>query len=184
MKNSITTALTLLLFFGFHFQTEAKGQIARPNRQAQIQERKALRDGLGGQQPNRKKVIERIKQLRIWKLTERLKLNEDQSVKFFPKYNRYQDDLAGNLEKLQTQFREMQELSIGSAADADLDRKVQQVLETQRGSSEILQKYTKEFRDVLSARQVAELIVFERDFLRDISGLLEAARKKEDGGDK
>lgn len=171
-----------------HAALPALPVMAQPaNRAERLQERQERReqkgerpDPLDKAQPNRKNIIERIKQLRVWKLTERLKMTTEQSEKFFPRYNGYQNEIAANLERMQTGFAELQQMQVGSATDADIDKRVQQLLEIQKGNTELLQKYIKEFREVLSARQAAELVIFERDFLRDISKLMEAARQKQE----
>ncbi len=131
-------------------------------------------------QERRGQIMERIRQLRVWKLTDRLKLSEDQSVKFFARYNRYQDEFAKHLETMQLQMRDLRQAELGNASEADIDKKVMQVLEARKAASELLPKYYKEFREVLSARQMAELVIFERDFLEDLNALMRQAQKNAD----
>jgi Spy/CpxP family protein refolding chaperone len=122
------------------------------------------------------KLAERIKQLQLLKLTERLKLTEEQTTKFFPRYTRYQDEFTREYQSLQSQIRELEELQVSAASESEIDKKVQAVLESREITSSLLIKYFKEFREVLTARQMAELVIFERDFLRDLSKLMKEAR--------
>jgi hypothetical protein len=126
----------------------------------------------------RKELMQRIRQLKMWKLTERLNLTEEQSVKFFPKYNVYQDEIGENFEKMQGLMHELRAMQSANAADAQIDQKVNELLQTRSQNDAILQKHIKGFREVLSARQMAELVVFERDFMRDLKEKLDEARKK------
>ncbi len=144
-----------------------------PQRQERMNRLQEMRQERRGQ------IMERIRQLRVWKLTDRLKLTEDQSVKFFARYNRYQDEFAKNLETVQSQMRELRQAELANASEADIDKKVMQVLEARKASSELLPKYYKEFREVLSARQMAELVIFERDFLEDLNVLMRQAQKRD-----
>jgi DNA repair exonuclease SbcCD ATPase subunit len=118
------------------------------------------------------KVIERIKQLQVWKLTERLKLTEEQSVRFFAKYNRYQEEVAKSLEKLNDVMSQLEDAKMSNLSEAELDKKIDEALQLRQESAASLQRYTKDFRQVISARQMAELVVFERDFIREITNFL------------
>lgn len=126
----------------------------------------------------RQELIQRIRQLKMWKLTERLKLTEDQSVKFFPKYNAYEDEIGQNFEKMRGLMHDMRGLQATNAGEAQIDQKVNEIMQAKAQNDAILQKHIKGFREVLTARQTAELIVFERDFMRDLKGMMDEARKK------
>lgn len=126
----------------------------------------------------RQELMQRIRQLKMWKLTERLKLSEEQSVKFFPKYNAYQDEIGENFEKMRGLMKELRAMQSSNASEAQIDQKVNEILQARSQNDAILQKHIKGFREVLTARQMAELIVFERDFMRDLKGKLDEARKK------
>ncbi|NTW49995.1 MAG: hypothetical protein HGB19_09750 [Chlorobiales bacterium] len=130
------------------------------------------------QPEKRQELIQRIRQLKIWKLTERLKLTEEQSVKFFPKYNAYQDEMVENFEKMHSLMGELRALQASNAGEAQIDQKVNDLLQVQSKNDGVLQKHIKGFREVLTARQVAELIVFEHDFMSHIREKLDEARKK------
>jgi hypothetical protein len=125
----------------------------------------------------RQKLRKRIQQLKMWKLTERLNLTEEQSARFFPRYNVYQEEMFGNFEKMHSLMVELRELKRSNADEKEIDNTVNKILSTQSQNNDILQKHIKKFRDVLSASQVAELIVFERDFTRDLRGLLRDSKK-------
>ncbi len=152
----------------------------RPNeRGADLQTRRQQRAEQIGQRVPREQLAKRIKQLQMWKLTERLNLSEEQSMKFFPRYNRYQDELTDAVQNLQQRLTRLQELHQSDAKDSDLDREIKAVIEERKHVSDVLPKYLDEFRQVLTARQVADLILFERDFLRDITEAIERARERE-----
>lgn len=144
-----------------------------------FQDRRPQRVEQFGQRMPREQLAKRIKQLQMWKLTERLNLSEEQSMKFFPRYNRYQDELTDAVQNLQKRMGRLQELHQSNASEKDLDGEIKSVIAERKNVNDVLPKYLDEFRQVLSARQVADLILFERDFLRDITDALERARERE-----
>lgn len=148
-------------------------------RGADLQTRRQQRAEQLGQRLPREQLAKRIKQLQMWKLTERLNLTEEQSMKFFPRYNRYQDDLTDAVQNLQQRLARLQELNQSNAKESDLDNEIKAVISERKQVSDVLPKYLGEFREVLTAKQTADLILFERDFLRDITEALERARERE-----
>ncbi len=155
------------------------GQNRPIERGADLQTRRQQRAEQIRQRIPREQLQKRIKQLQMWKLTERLNLSEEQSMKFFPRYNRYQDELTDAVQNLQNRLSRLQELHQSNAKESDLDAEIRAVLTERKNVSDVLPKYLDEFRQVLTARQMADLILFERDFLRDLTDALERARERE-----
>ncbi len=125
----------------------------------------------------REQLTKRIKQLQMWKLTDRLNLSEEQSMKFFPRYNRYQDELTDAVQNLQMRLSHLQELHQSSAKESELDEEIKAIMAERKNVCSVLPKYIDEFRQVLTARQTADLILFESEFLRDITNAIERARE-------
>ncbi len=172
----VKVLLIVLLGFGAEILWAQNRPIERG---ADLQTRRQQRTEAIGQRVPREQLAKRIKQLQMWKLTERLNLSEEQSMKFFPRYNRYQDELTDAVQSLQNRLSRLQELHQSNAKESDLDAEIRAVITERKNVSEVLPKYLDEFRQVLTARQMADLILFERDFLRDITDALERARERE-----
>ncbi|MGQ9806195.1 MAG: hypothetical protein ACUVRP_08975 [Chlorobiales bacterium] len=167
--------LIALLLFG----AETLWAQNRPTeRDADLQNRRVQRTEQIKQRIPLEQLARRIKQLQMWKLTERLNLSEEQSMKFFPRYNRYQDDLTDALQNLQMRLSRLQELYQTNGKESDLDEEIKAVVAERKNVSDVLPKYLNEFRQVLTAQQTAGLILFERDFLRDITDAIERARAR------
>ncbi|MCS7014233.1 MAG: hypothetical protein RMI34_07125 [Chloroherpetonaceae bacterium] len=178
----------LLFLIGFLLWADAAELMAQPVPAAPPRERERWREGHSRPRieppsspeqmsPERRaQFIARLRQLRIWKLTDRLKMTEEQSIRFFPKYNRYQDEYFAKVEQLHAQMRELRELEAKKAPDSELDKQVEKILATRTEMSGLFSKYAKEFREVLTAQQLAELMLFERDFLDDLNRLMRRER--------
>ncbi len=178
--STVTLVLKAIIFSVFlatiGYSLESLAQPVPSNRHGErhMHRKKQFRRNLSPEQ--RKALKKRIHQLKMWKLTERLNLTEDQSTRFFPRYNKYQDEVFVNFEKMHQLMARLRELKESNSDSKKIDDTVNEILNTQAQNHEILQKHVKKFRDVLSASQVAELIVFERDFSRDLRGLLNRPR--------
>jgi F0F1-type ATP synthase alpha subunit len=97
-------------------------------------------------------------------------------MRFFPRYNRYQDEYFAKAQELQSQLQTLRELEARKAPDSEIDKQIEKILNTRTEMSGLLSKYTKEFREVLSSQQMVELVLFERDFLDDMNRLLHRER--------
>lgn len=174
--NQVKIFLIALFLLG----VEALWAQNRPiERNADFQTRRQQRAEQIRQRQPREQLQKRIKQLQVWKLTERLNLSEEQSMKFFPRYNRYQDELTNAIQNMQNRMSRLQELHQNNAKESDLDEEIKAVILERKNVADVLPKYVDEFRQVLTARQMADLILFERDFLRDITEAIERARERE-----
>jgi hypothetical protein len=172
--------LNLFVLLMFVNASDASAQNRPQDRDGQLRERRQRRAAqLQQNRPNAERIAKRIKQLQVWKMTDKLKLSEEQSVKFFPKYNRYQDELTDELQNLQAKISRLETVQQSDAKDGEIDAQIEEVLSKRKAVSDVLPKYVREFREVLTARQMADLIIFERDFLRDITELIEQARKRD-----
>lgn len=105
-----------------------------------------------GQRPDR----EKIKAMKVGFLTEELSLTSSEAAKFFPVYNKYQDEKE-NL--LRTTGR-----SMGA-------------IELEEAKLNLKKKYDGEFKKVLPASKVEKLYDAEKKFKKE---LLQEARKRKE----
>jgi Spy/CpxP family protein refolding chaperone len=133
--------------------------------------------------PTRERIRERIKTMKIWKLTESVGLTSEQSQKFFPIYNMHQkkleeldvkrDDIVNRLERAtgdsQTSDKEIGELT------KSLNDIPRQVLEER-------DKFYKEISPILPLRQQAKLMVFEERFKQRLQQFVREVRRDFRGG--
>ncbi|MFM2386530.1 MAG: hypothetical protein RL660_1287 [Bacteroidota bacterium] len=104
---------------------------------------------------------ERIESAKIAFISTRLNLDESTAAKFWPIYNKYTDDLkAANAErKAATDI-----LESNTASDAEIEKALDAQIAAQQKLVDLHKKYKTEFLRVLTARQLAQLHVIERDF--------------------
>ncbi len=105
--------------------------------------------------------MQRIHAAKMAYITDRLQLTEEQSVRFAPVYKDYEAELRAVRQPFVKKYKLQQsddggELTARQYVEDDLDYQ-QQVIALKR-------RYNDKFQKVLSARQIADMYVAEREF--------------------
>lgn len=106
--------------------------------------------------------MERIHAIKVGFITDKVHLTSDQAAKFWPVYNRYEDEMRG----LRKRFFDKYPKEQGSADEEKSRQFIEDNLEYQEAKLNISKKYKAEFLKVISAQQLAGLYEAERDFKR------------------
>ena len=121
--------------------------------------------GPNGEPRMREKMKERIKTLKIWKLTEEVDLTSDQSEKFFPIYKDFQKGLMELEEKRFRLLRELDELSnADDVNDQSLKNKMDEIEAIHDDHKKLHTAFLKDTGSILSVKQQARLLIFEERF--------------------
>lgn len=112
--------------------------------------------------------MDRIESYKKVRMLEVLKLDEEQSVKFVSRYNKHQELMHGFEKERNTLVDKLDEQTHASASDADFDRTFADLLELEKKISGERHHFLDELKEVLSRKQAAEYIVFERNFVQEL----------------
>jgi hypothetical protein len=102
---------------------------------------------------------ERIHAIKVGFITEKIQLTTDQAAKFWPVYNRYEDErgtLRRNFYAKYPRDKQQDQQSSMQYVDDNLAYQEQQVA--------LKRKYKDEFLKIISAQQLAQLYQAEREF--------------------
>ena len=129
-----------------------------------------------GQGPRREKIEQRIKTIKVWKLTEDLNLTPEQSEKFFPVYNKFQDDReAIESERFET-FKKLEDLT---NEEKPSDKEINALIDKLDSFDNRLQARREQFRndlkDILTTKQIGRLYVFEVKFMQEMRSIVRDA---------
>jgi len=127
------------------------------------------------QRPPQGRGLERVEQYKKIRIMEVLNLDEQNSIKFFARYNKHQA-LMRDLRKQQVQaLASVQALRKENAGDDAYGKIVDELLSYENKVNDAKAKYIDELKQVLTSKQLAEYLVFEtrfqqnlRDLVRDI----------------
>lgn len=107
---------------------------------------------------------QRIHAAKMAYIADRLKLQQDQSAKFVPVYNQYEDELKDIRKKYYKKYHVKDDKN-GQKMDRQAVRyQVEEDLDYQQDVIVLKRKYNDRFLAVLSAPQLSELHVAEREF--------------------
>jgi hypothetical protein len=104
---------------------------------------------------------EKIDALRVAFITEQLDLTTDESQKFWPVYNEYQD-------KLKAARREFKALPTTFTGDKDAQEYLDAELLFKQRELSLYKEYFDKFKKVLPVKKVAQLRKAEEDFKKEL----------------
>ncbi len=137
--------------------------------------------GLAKAQPGGGRAMENIEAMKVGFITQKLDLSPEEAQKFWPVYNKYNDEL----EKLRMSFKGkmMAELSeMDNMTDAQADKALAEMINFRLAEVEITRKYVNEFKKVLPVKKVVQLFKAEQEFKVKIISILKDKRKRDRQG--
>lgn len=117
---------------------------------------------------------EKIKQLEKIKLIESLNMNEDTSIRFFARRNKFltkidslNDEASIILDRLQLDFKSARVIS-----SDEYQKKIDKYLSLQNQIVKTRNDFIHSLNDILSEEQIAKMLVFEKKFREDVKKIL------------
>jgi hypothetical protein len=141
--------------------------------------------GRGGppSEEKREEIRKKVEAIKIWRLTEVLKLDEKTSAKFLP--------LVSSIERkrrdlIRERMEAMRELHISLESKNPDEKKLRTTLELlNKNNHEMMKLHEKEIeaaRDYLTVEQQARYLIFQHEFQREMRGMIAGARGQGRGG--
>jgi Spy/CpxP family protein refolding chaperone len=127
------------------------------------------------QAKDKDKFLDRLETLTIWKMMEALDLDKTTGNKVMEIRNKFLSErkqLKNGLNQDLGRLRELLQKPPNTADDPELARIVQDVREKRKRLMELFDEQYNEVAKVLSVRQQAQLIVFLKDFGKEIHAIL------------
>ncbi len=114
--------------------------------------------------PRHEMIRERMDAIRMWRLTEELALSEDQSTRFFPRYNEFQDGIREINNELRETLDYMDEAIRAGQEDSVIEEMMQTVQRLENQRHERQREFINDLDDILTVTQRATLMIFETHF--------------------
>ncbi len=114
---------------------------------------------------------ERLEQLKKLRLMEFLRLDEETSVRFFSRYGEHQDAVRDIVEKRSKGIDELYE-NMKDGDDVDYGRFIDQTIAMEKEIIQERESFLRGLEDILTKRQIAQYVVFERRFNQEVRGML------------
>ncbi len=127
----------------------------------------------------REEIRKRIELIRMWKLTEELDLTEETGAKLFPILHKFDEKrMALHKERhgIMNQLRKA--LENGASSDEAIEAVMDKLEKNTLAELDLMRQQRKELKGILSPRQQAKLILFQREFHREIRKIIAEARER------
>jgi hypothetical protein len=119
-------------------------------------------------------IRDKIEDIKLDKLTKKLELDETSKADFIDKYKSFSKEMRELNKKRAKTYKLMTEnIESGNG----LDTLVSQVLENEKEVTRKREEFADEMKSMLTAQQLAKMIVFERKFNAEIKKLLQQFQK-------
>lgn len=123
----------------------------------------------GFQRPHAMERLESYKKIRM---LETMKLEEQVGLKLINRYNKHRETLkalegerSGLVDTLESQLRE-------NASDAEFQQTFNALIDVDTKITDSRAKYLSELKEILTTKQIAQYIIFERNFARDLRDIM------------
>jgi hypothetical protein len=130
----------------------------------------------GEGEPRNPKGREKIEQLRKMKLIETLGLDEEKSVRFISRYSKHQEQVRALYLERGTLIDNLEE-AVKDSRDSEYPKLIDGIFVIERKILDTRIDFIKNLSDILSKKQQAKFLVFERNFNRDLRDMIFEARR-------
>ncbi len=157
MKRILMTVAIILLPLSLAFSQGFEGEDAPPPPGP------AGPMGRGNQQIRRQ-----LEQIKIWQLTKEMNLPTEKAEKFFPLYNRYNDEMKGITDERRGLIRSLDSAVDKHAGESVLSGQIKHIVSIDGRLAATHVDFIKSLEEILSPTEVARYIVFEQRFDKEI----------------
>ncbi len=138
-----------------------------------------LISGLTYSQPlPKERIREQIETIRMWKLTEALNLSEEQSMRFFPLFNKWEREkrqLDEERNRLLDQLENI--LDQERPKEREIKSLLKRLEENQTRRAKGRKDFWLQVSEILTLKQRAEYLIFQRNFERRIREIIKNIRE-------
>jgi hypothetical protein len=132
--------------------------------------------------PDQFRGQQRVEQFKKLRMIEALKLDEDVSVRFFAKYNKHEDVVREINKQRDDLIDQLQEMRKAKADGADMEKIFTDLTVLDTKQAEERHRFLDDMKTILSTQQIADFVIFERNFARNLRQLMqEMARERREG---
>lgn len=117
--------------------------------------------------------MKKIEELEKIKLIDALGMNEETTLRFFARRSKFKDEQRKLFDQENDLISKMENsVKSGKSNDTDLKTMINQYLDLEDQIVNAKQKFINSLSDILSFKQISELLVFEKRFREEIRSLL------------
>ncbi len=126
--------------------------------------------GEGGQRNGmqRSQIRKQLEQIKIWQMTKEMNLPTDKAEKFFPLYNRYNDQMRTITAERMQAVGSLDSALGNHLKESEVNAEIEHIMKLDDQLAATHVDFIKSLSGILSPTEVARYIVFEQRFDREI----------------
>lgn len=119
--------------------------------------------------PNRRRILEKIETIKMWKMMDALNLDSQTALKVFPIVREIDKKRLGLREKQRVILEKIETLTKnGKVNDKKLNALAQQLFSLNEQISQLPKEEYQKLKPYLSQTQLAKLLIFQKNFRREL----------------
>jgi hypothetical protein len=136
----------------------------------------------GQDRPGQFRAQQRVEQFKKLRMIEALKLDDDTSIRFFTKYNKHEEVMRDINKQRDDLIDQLQDMRKSDSDAAGMEKIFTDLTALDTKQTEERVRFLDDLKTVLSTKQIADLIIFERNFARNVRQVMqEMARERRQG---
>ncbi|MFA6456881.1 MAG: hypothetical protein WCW40_08675 [Bacteroidota bacterium] len=112
--------------------------------------------------------MERLDRYKKIRMVEALNLDDETGLKLVTRYNKHRERMRELESERSVLIDKLDEQVRSNANDGDLQKSFNDFFDVEKKTSEARKKFLEELKEIFTNKQIAEFIVFERDFMKDL----------------
>ncbi|MDD8016941.1 MAG: hypothetical protein PHP42_01080, partial [Bacteroidota bacterium] len=122
--------------------------------------------------------MEKLESYKKVRMLETMKLDEETGLKLVSRYNKHREVMKG-FEKGRAELMDkLDELVRNNANETEYQKVFDNLLEYETKTAEARSQYLNELKEILTNKQIAEYLIFERSFARDIRDIVRDVQRE------
>ena len=127
-------------------------------------------------------ALEKLEQLRKMKLIEVLNLKEEEAIRFFARYKEFRGAEQKLMKERGQLIDDLEQLVKSDAKETDINKKMDEMAEVDKKILNQRWDTARNLRDILSAKQIGTLVIFEQKFMQEVRRALRDAQHERRNG--
>ncbi|MGQ9705421.1 MAG: hypothetical protein ACUVWP_00250 [bacterium] len=130
---------------------------------------------------DRAKIEEKLELLKIWKLTEVLDLEYEQTAEFFSLYKQFKESRRRHLkERMELVEKLREDIKSGNITETSVNNYNEFIVELKEKLIEDEKNIISQMDDVLTPVQMAKFIIFEETFQEEMLGMIKKMKEEKE----
>lgn len=122
--------------------------------------------------------MERLERYKKIRMVETLNLDEETGIKLVSRYSKHRDRMKELDADRSALAEKLESLVKNNTSDAEYQKIFSEFHDLEKKSIEARKKYLDDLKEILSSKQIAEYMLFERDFMKDIRNVAREVQKE------